>query len=77
MSNDQRCPAVRLADEMAQKVKEMRAESSRLAAKHTHNVKCMRKVAEELKLVLANPNNVLQGADEGKLDWCIAVLNAA
>lgn len=73
--NDNRCPAVRLADEMNRKAKEVADEAKRLDSKHKFNIKSMRKVAERLKLVIANPDNIIQGPDEAELDWCLNVLN--
>lgn len=72
---DNRCPAVRLADEMTRKAKEVTEATKRLASQHQFNIKAMRKVAKELKLVMANPDNIIQGPDEGTLDWCLNVLN--
>ena len=73
--NDNRCPVVRLADEMNRKAKEVAEATKRLDSKHKFNIKAMRKVAERLKLVIANPDNLLQGPDMADLDWCINVLN--
>ena len=73
--NDNRCPAVRLADEMTRKVKEVADEAKRLDSKHKFNLKAMRKVAAKLKEISANPDNIIQGPDLADLDWCINVLN--
>lgn len=73
--SDNRCPAVRLADEMNRKAKEVADAAKRLDAKHKFNIKSMRKVAARLKLVIANPDNIIQGPDEAELDWCLNVLN--
>ena len=72
---DSRCPAVRLADEMNRKAKEVADEAKRLDSKHKFNLKAMRKVAAKLKEISANPDNIIQGPDLADLDWCINVLN--
>ena len=73
--SDNRCPAVRLADEMNRKAKEVAEAAKRLDSAHKFNIKAMRKVAARLKLVIANPDNIIQGPDEAELDWCLNVLN--
>jgi hypothetical protein len=55
---------------MAQRLKQ-----HRLATRQRETREAMRKVAKELKLVMTNPDNIIQGPDEGKLDWCLNVLN--
>lgn len=81
-NSDNRCPAVRLADEMNRKAKEIAEATKRLGetvkkleSKHKSNIKAMRKVADELRLVMFNPDNIIQGPDDAKLDWCLNVLN--
>ena len=32
--------------------------------------------ADELRLVMFNPDNIIQGPDDAKLDWCLNVLNS-
>lgn len=73
--NDNRCPAVRLAEEMNRKAKEVAEAARRLHNAHRCNVKAMLKVSAELKKIIRNPDNIIQGPDEGTLDWCINVLN--
>ena len=70
---DNRCPAVRLADEMNRKAKEVAEAAKRTHNAHRCNVKAMRKVADSLKKILRNPDNIIQ--EMGDLDWCINVLN--
>ena len=73
--SDNRFPAVRLADEMNRKAKEVADAAKRLDSKHKFNLKAMRKVAAKLKEINANPDNIIQGPDLADLDWCINVLN--
>ena len=73
--NDNRCPAVRLAEEMNRKAKEVAEAAKRLHGAHRCNVKAMLKVSAELKKIIRNPDNIIQRPDEGTLDWCINVLN--
>lgn len=47
----------------------------RLETKHAFNVKAMRKMASELRVIVRNPDNIIQGPDDAKLDWIINVLN--
>ena len=73
--SDNRCPAVRLADEMNRKANEDAEAAKRLDSAHKFNIKAMRKVAARLKLVIANPDNIIQPSGEADIDWCIYVLN--
>lgn len=72
---DNRCPAVRLADEMNRKAKELLVTTKRRQEAHQLNLKAMRKVANALKGVVKNFDNIIQPHDVGTLDWCINVLN--
>lgn len=67
--------AAEAADVVIRQAKAAADATRRLEQRHAFNVKAMRKVAERLKLVIANPDNIIQGPDEGELDWCINVLN--
>ena len=71
--SDNRCPAVRLADEMNRKAKELAAATKRRQEAHRLNLKAMAKVVGVLKGIAKNPDNTIQ--EVGDLDWCINVLN--
>ena len=71
--NDNRCPAVRLADEMNRKARDLLVVTKRRQESHQLNLKAMRKVANVLKGIAKNTDNIIQ--EVGDLDWCINVLN--
>ena len=71
--SDNRCQAVRLADEMNRKAKELAEAAKRTHNAHQLNLKAMRKVAGVLKGIAKNSDNIIQ--EVGDLDWCINVLN--
>lgn len=64
-----------LATQATRLTKEVAEAARRLHNAHRCNVKAMGKVAEALKKIIKNPDNIIQGPDEGELDWCINVLN--
>lgn len=70
---DNRCPAVRLADEMNRKARELLVATKRRQEAHQLNLKAMRKVVGVLKSIAKNPDNIIQ--EIGDLDWCLHVLN--
>ena len=71
--SDNRCPAVRLADEMNRTARELLVTTKRRQEAHQLNLKAMRKVAGVLKGIAKNSDNIIQ--EVGDLDWCINVLN--
>ena len=64
-----------LATQATRLTKEVGEAAWRLKGAHQCNKKAMLKVAAELKKISRNPDNIIQGPDEGVLDWCINVLN--
>lgn len=67
--------AAMLASDVIQQAKRAAEATHRLETKHAFNVKAMRKMASELRVIARNPDNIIQGPDDAKLDWIINVLN--